>query len=206
MCLDRKIIRAGELRTASCPSSFTPPSSPWNVLSVELKFRRDFCSQCVNTVSSSYFQAQHHKQGTGAPSKQGAGTAWAEWHIAVPDKGLQQHFTSSFPLRHRPLLCGSLSALWQISSWCDSVHKLHFIIKGEAETCWEQGSPSLAGLHCRVSLMQLILHFIFIDQLLYLNLSVYNLQRWWQSKKLILSVQPFTSLPYCYIFPPQELI
>lgn len=46
-------------------------------------------------------------------------------------------------------------------------------------------------LHCRVSLMQLILQSIFNRSAAFFEVSVYNLQRWWQSKKSILSVQLF---------------
>lgn len=139
-------------RVKNCflPCFLHTPSSPWNILLPELKFRRNFCSQDLTHCEFPLLLST-------APQARNRSTfrTTSCWHnlgqitAAVPDKVLQQLFAFSLPLAAEiTQLCGSLSALWQINSWCASAHKHHFIMMGQAETCsWEQGSPSLAGFY-----------------------------------------------------------
>lgn len=107
------------------------PSSPRNVLSAELKLRRDFCSQDLTHWK---FPLQLSR----AQARNRSSLRRRSWHslgrvpAAVPDQGLQQLFTSSLPLAPEiTLLCGSLAALRHTNSCCASAHKHHFSMKGQ---------------------------------------------------------------------------
>lgn len=88
------------------------------------------------------------------------------WHHCVP-----QHYVAAYQLGGISVpVCFSTTSSW----------------RGRQRPT-ESRDPLLGRiLHCRVSFVQLI----SLYQLLCLK-SVYNLQRWWQSKQLILSVPPF---------------
>lgn len=129
MCLDRETMRAGELRTASCPAS-----SPPQVLSAELKLRRDFCSQDLphSELPSLLSTAAPGDKEELAQPGQSQSCAWQGSPAAL-------HLSFPLALLGAPALCGSLSAWWHISS-CVLQH--HLIMEGQAETRREQGSPS----------------------------------------------------------------
>lgn len=116
MCLDRDTVRTAELRAASCSASFTPP--PPHKQSCQLNWNSEgiFAARTCHAVSFPCFWAQHHKQGTGAPSKQQrAGTAWAELQLCLTRASSSSSPSHFHCTTDHTTLC-SLSALWQINS------------------------------------------------------------------------------------------
>lgn len=195
MCLDRETMRAGELRTASCPAS-----SPPQVLSAELKLRRDFCSQDLpHSELPSLLSTAAQARSSSTRRQGGAGPAWAESELCLA------RVPSSFAPLIPPGTTGCPSTMWQLNSLvayqllCASAPP-HY--GGAGRDPQRAGIPFLAGF-CTAGLAS-------CNSFLSISCFAWNqstiCKGGGRASSWSCLYHPSTLLPYCYIFPPQELI
>lgn len=145
MCLDRETVRTGELRTAALLPSL--PLLPTNIPVSWTGIQKGFLQPGPTTLwaslaseHSTTSKEQEHPQNNKVLAQPGLSYSCA-WQ--GPPTALH-HLISTAP--QITLLCGTYQPCGRSVLVCFST-QAHFIMKGKAETCWEQGSPSLAGFY-----------------------------------------------------------
>lgn len=162
-------------RVKNCflPCFLHTPSSPQNILLPELKFRRNFCSQDLTPCKFPLLLST----GPQARNRSTFKTTSC-WHnlgqitAAVPDTGSPAafHLLTSTGTRDHTTMRQLISFVADQFLMCFSTQApLHH--EGAGRVLQLRARIPFLGriLHFRVSLMQLTLQFIFIDQLLYLK-------------------------------------
>lgn len=198
-------------RVKNCflPCFLHTPSSPWNILLPELKFRRNFCSQDLThwvslaSEHSTTSKEQEHLQNNKLLAQPGPNYSSCAWQ--GPPAAFRL-LTSTGSRDH--------TTMWQLISFVADQFLMCFSTEAPfhhdgagRDLQLRAGIPFLGRiLHFRVSLMQLTLQFIFIDQLLYLKSVSTVCKSGGRARSWSCLYNPSTLLPYCHIFLPQELI